>query len=74
MHVGLNHYTSKYVSNAESPKDPAGGWPNDQQTVVSNTDSNGNLIGPQAASSWYLCYSCAIIIIIISPNIYGNEW
>eukprot|EP00604_Paraphysomonas_vestita_P003226 CAMPEP_0174821732 /NCGR_PEP_ID=MMETSP1107-20130205/9227_1 /TAXON_ID=36770 /ORGANISM="Paraphysomonas vestita, Strain GFlagA" /LENGTH=268 /DNA_ID=CAMNT_0016039067 /DNA_START=678 /DNA_END=1484 /DNA_ORIENTATION=- len=48
---GLNHYTSKYVSYRPIPN-PSGGWSDDQATTTSNTDSNGNLIGPQAASGW----------------------
>lgn len=51
---GLNHYTSKYVSNMENPpsQTDSTGWDQDQHTVVSATDLNGDLIGPQAASEW----------------------
>lgn len=49
--LGLNHYTSKYASYRPIPN-PSGGWSDDQATTISNTDSKGNLIGPQAASSW----------------------
>jgi len=49
--TGLNHYTSKYATYRPTPS-PSGGWGDDQANTISNTDSNGNLIGPQAASAW----------------------
>jgi hypothetical protein len=49
---GLNHYTSKYATDRAIPS-PSAGWSDDQATTMTNTDSSGNLIGPQAASSWF---------------------
>ncbi len=49
---GLNHYTSKYVSNCPFTGDLSNGWGDDQETCVSKYDSNGNIIGAQAASDW----------------------
>ena len=51
----LNHYSSKYVANDPNPPsidDPTARWQDLQGTIISNTDKEGNLIGPQAQSSW----------------------
>jgi hypothetical protein len=49
--IGLNHYTSKYVANRPLPA-VSQSYGEDQGTSVTNTDLNGQLIGPQAASPW----------------------
>ena len=51
---GLNHYTSKYVSNCPFNGNVSNGPGDDQSTCVSKYDSNGNIIGPQAASDWFV--------------------
>jgi beta-glucosidase len=48
---GLNHYTAKYISNPppSAALDPTG---LDGRVVQSSNSSTGELIGPQAESSW----------------------
>jgi beta-glucosidase len=52
--VGLNHYTSRYVSNnkSASPTDAPIDWYHDSGTIVSVYDKNGKVIGEQAESDW----------------------
>lgn len=51
--LGLNHYTTKWAVAAPFPAPgTSSGWIEDQGNVISNTDADGNLIGPQAESGW----------------------
>lgn len=52
-YIGLNHYTTKYIRNV---KGPGGYWEIDTHTVMNDTNSEGNLIGPAGESSWLSVY------------------
>jgi beta-glucosidase len=49
--LGLNHYSSKFYSEKREV-DSIPSWGSDQQNIESKYSQSGQIIGPQAASSW----------------------
>ena len=56
------------MSNNPNPVTPSDGWSDDQGTIVSNTDVNGELIGPQADSDWLNVVPTGIYDLLIWLN------
>jgi beta-glucosidase len=54
-YIGLNHYTSSYIM--DDPTNPGGEWFTDSKTKGTKIGINGQLIGPQAESTWLNVYA-----------------